>query len=239
MSLLIVSVDNTILNVALPTLRTELDASSSELQWIVDCYLLVFAVASDRGRRLGDRFGRKKALAVPRAHHLRRPVCAGGDVGGSTELIASRPMGLAPRRSCPRPFRSSRTSSRTTSVPRRSPIWASVAGMGVAIGPISGGWLIEHFDWTTSSSSTCRSWPAPGRGATLIPESLDPGAAEPDFPGAGLSIAGLTALVWGLIEAPERGWTDLAILAAFAYRRGDPGPVHRVAAALRPIRCST
>ena len=64
MSLLIVSVDNTILNVALPTIRTELDASSSQLQWIVDGYLLVFAVLLLIAGTLGDRFGRKKALTV-------------------------------------------------------------------------------------------------------------------------------------------------------------------------------
>ena len=71
MSLLIVSVDNTILNVALPTIRTELDASSSQLQWIVDSYLLVFAVLLLIAGTLGDRFGRKKAL-IGRAVDLRR-----------------------------------------------------------------------------------------------------------------------------------------------------------------------
>src|SRR5215218_5138671 len=89
--------------------------------------------------------------------------------------------------------------------------------MGIAIGPISGGWLLEHFDW---SSIFLVNIPIVVTGlvagAILIPESRDPEPKQLDFPGAGLSIAGLTAIVWGLIEASERGWTDTKILGAFA-----------------------
>jgi DHA2 family multidrug resistance protein-like MFS transporter len=89
--------------------------------------------------------------------------------------------------------------------------------MGIAIGPISGGWLIEHFNW---SSVFLVNLPVVVggliAGAVLIPESRDPESPRLDFPGIGLSIAGLTAIVWGLIEASERGWTDPTILAAFA-----------------------
>ena len=101
--------------------------------------------------------------------------------------------------------------------PKAIAIWAAVSGMGIAIGPISGGFLLEHFDW---GSLFLVNIPIVAiglvAGAILIPESRDPEPKKLDFLGAGLSIAGLTAIVWGLIEASERGWTDSTILGAFA-----------------------
>ena len=149
MSLLIVSVDNTILNVALPTIRTELDASSSQLQWIVDSYLLVFAVLLLIAGTLGDRFGRKKALTVGLLIFGAGSVLAAMS-GSSTELIASRAlMGVGAAAIMPT------TLSILTNIfpederPKAIAIWAAVSGMGIAIGPISGGWLIEHFAWSS------------------------------------------------------------------------------------------
>ena len=101
--------------------------------------------------------------------------------------------------------------------PKAIAIWAAVAGMGIAIGPISGGWLIEHFAW---SSIFLVNLPVvagvPDRRRGPDPRVARPGVAAPRPPGIGLSIAGLTAIVWGLIEAPERGWTSPTILGAFA-----------------------
>jgi EmrB/QacA subfamily drug resistance transporter len=95
--------------------------------------------------------------------------------------------------------------------------WAAVAGLGIALGPIAGGWLVEHADWH---------WVflvnvpivviALGLGRVLVPESRDPKPDRADFAGAALSTLGLTALLWGIIEAPDRGWTSTPILAAFA-----------------------
>jgi len=216
MSLLIVSVDNTILNVALPTIRTELDASSSQLQWIVDSYLLVFAVLLLIAGALGDRFGRKKALTAGLLIFGAGSVLAAIS-GSSTELIASRAlMGVGAAAIMPT------TLSILTNIfpederPKAIAIWAAVAGMGIAIGPISGGFLLENFAW--SSIFLVNIPIVIGgliAGAILIPESRDPQPKALDFTGAGLSIAGLTAIVWGLIEASERGWTAPAILGAF------------------------
>ena len=217
MSLLIVSVDNTIMNVALPTIRTELDATSSQLQWIVDGYLLAFAVLLLIAGSLGDRFGRKKALAFGLVVFGIGSLFAAGSPG-TTQLIASRAlMGVGAAAIMPT------TLSILTNIfpederPKAIAIWAAVAGMGIAIGPTTGGWLIEHFAW---SSILLVNIPVVivglVAGAFLIPESRDPEPKALDFPGAGLSIAGLTAIVWGLIEASERGWTDSKILGAFA-----------------------
>jgi EmrB/QacA subfamily drug resistance transporter len=89
--------------------------------------------------------------------------------------------------------------------------------MGVAIGPVAGGWLIEHLDWRWIFLFDLPAIAACLLGAALlVPESRDPAKPRLDVVGAGLSIAGLSAVVWGLIEAPDRGWTDPAILGAFA-----------------------
>jgi MFS family permease len=92
-----------------------------------------------------------------------------------------------------------------------------VSGLGIAVGPISGGFLIEHFAWSSiflinlPVVATCLI------GAiVLVPSSRDPESPKLDLPGTGLSIAGLSAVVWALIEAPERGWGSPMILAAFA-----------------------
>jgi EmrB/QacA subfamily drug resistance transporter len=217
LSLLVVTVDNTILNVALPTIREELDASSSQLQWIVDSYLLVFAGLLLAAGSFGDRFGRKRTLFIGLGIFGAGSLLAAIS-SSSTELIASRAlMGVGAAAIMPT------TLSIITNIfpkherPKAIAVWAAVAGMGIAIGPISGGWLIENFAW---SSIFLVNLPIVVgcliAGAVLIPESRDPESPRLDFPGIGLSVLGLTAIVWGLIEASERGWTSTTILAAFA-----------------------
>src|SRR3954471_21226145 len=215
-SLLVISLDNTILNVALPTVQDDLGASSSQLQWIVDSYMLVFAGVLLTAGALGDRFGRKRALAVG---------LAGFGLGsGLSALATSADMLIATR--APMAvggafIRPSTLSILTATFPasergRAIGIWAGVSGIGIAVGPVAGGWLIENADW---------SWiflvnlpfvlGALLAGRWLVPESRDPSAPRLDLPGFGLSTAGLTALVWGIIEAPRDGWTNPTILAAF------------------------
>jgi len=216
-SLIVISLDNTILNVALPTLERDLGASSSQLQWIVDAYMLVFAGLLLSAGALGDRFGRRKALSFGLAvFGLGSALSA---VSGSAGmLIASRAlMGVGGAFIMP-----STLSILTATFPaheRAKAIgaWAAVSGLGIAIGPIAGGWIVEHADW---------SWiflvnipfvvAALLAQRPLVPESRDPAAPRLDLPGFGLSTAGLTALVWGIIQAPEWGWTDPRIVAAFA-----------------------
>jgi EmrB/QacA subfamily drug resistance transporter len=216
-SLLVVSIGNTILNLALPSIRDDLDASSSELQWIVDGYMLVFAglllVAGSRG----DRFGRRRTLFVGLATFGLGSLFA-ALAGSTTELIAARAlMGVGAAAIMPV------TLSVVTNIfpdherPKAIAVWSAAAGLGVAIGPITGGWLIEHVDWrgiflvNLPAVAVCLIG-----AAVFVPESRDPRPARLDLLGAALSVAGLSALVWGLIEAPERGWSDPLILGAFA-----------------------
>jgi MFS family permease len=133
MSLLVVTVDNTILNVALPTIQTDLDASSSQLQWIVDSYLLVFAVLLLMAGSLGDRFGRKRALFVGLAVFGVGSLMA-ATAGSSSELIAWRAvMGIGAAAIMPT------TLSIITNIfpkderPKAIAVWAAVAGLGIAM----------------------------------------------------------------------------------------------------------
>jgi EmrB/QacA subfamily drug resistance transporter len=216
-SLLVITVGNTILNVALPTIREDLDASSSELQWIVDGYMLLYAGLLLAAGSLGDRFGRRKALVVGLVVFALGSVFA-AVATNSTALIAARAlMGVGAAGIMPTTLSILTNIFPAEERPKAIAIWAAVSGLGIAIGPISGGWLIEHFDWTVIFLFNLPAVVACLIGAAvLVPESRDPDSPPLDWVGAGLSIAGLTALVWGLIEAPERGWTEPWIVAAFA-----------------------
>ncbi|HEX9122721.1 MAG TPA: DHA2 family efflux MFS transporter permease subunit [Actinomycetota bacterium] len=217
LSLVVIGMDNTILNVALPTLVRDLGASASQLQWIVDAYVLVFAGLLLSMGSLGDRFGRKRALNAGLLIFAAGSV-ASAFAGSAQVLIATRAlMGVGGALIMPS------TLSIITNVfqgPERGRaigVWAGVAGLGIVLAPVVGGWLLEHFWW---GSVFLVNVPIVGvalaAGASLVPESRDPHAARLDPIGALLSIAGLTALVYGIIEAPNHGWTDAVTLWSFA-----------------------
>jgi EmrB/QacA subfamily drug resistance transporter len=216
LSLIVIGMDNTILNVALPTLVRDLDATASQLQWIVDSYVLVFAGLLLTMGALGDRFGRKLALDAGLVIFVASSV-ASAFAGSAEMLIATRAlMGIGGALIMP-----STLSIITATFPsgergRAIAAWAAMAGLGIIAGPVIGGWLLGHFWW---GSVFLVNVPVVGlaliAGLPLVPESKDPNATPLDPVGALLSIAGLTALVYGIIEAPENGWTDSITLSAF------------------------
>jgi EmrB/QacA subfamily drug resistance transporter len=217
LSLLVITMGNTILNVGLPTIREELDASSSQLQWIVDSYLLVFAGLLLAAGSLGDRFGRKRALMTGLVVFGLGSVFAALSTD-ATMLIASRAlMGLGAAGIMPTTLSILTNIFPSNERPKAIAAWAAVSGLGIAIGPISGGFLIEHFAWSSIFLINLPVVAACLIGAVVVvPNSRDPESPKIDLPGTGLSIAGLSAIVWALIEAPERGWGSPLILAAFA-----------------------
>src|SRR5689334_17021256 len=218
LSLLVIGLDNTILNVALPTLARDLDASSSQLQWIVDSYMLVFAGVLLTAGALGDRFGRRRALT------LGLVVFGAGSIASALStsaemLIASRGlMGIGGAFIMPSTLSILTATFRDPSERAKAiGVWAGVSGLGIAIGPVTGGWLIEHAGWHwIFLVNVPFVLLALAAGRFLVPESRDPAAPRLDGRGFALSSAGLTALVWAVIEAPDRGWTDGVVLAALA-----------------------
>jgi EmrB/QacA subfamily drug resistance transporter len=216
LSLVIIGLDNTILNVAIPTLVRELNATASELQWIVDSYILVFAGLLLTMGALGDRFGRKLALTSGLVIFGVASVFAAFADSATTLIIARSFMGVGGALIMPA------TLSIITNIftgeerGRAIAAWAAVAGLGIVIGPALGGWLLENFWWgSVFLINVFIAAAAIALGFFLVPESKDPKATPLDPVGAVLSIAGLVALVYAIIEAPGRGWTDGVVLAAF------------------------
>ena len=216
MSLLIIGLDNTILNVAIPTLQREFSASATSLQWMVDAYILVFAGLLLTMGSLGDRFGRKRALQVGLViFGLSSLFAAYAD--SSAQLITARAlMGIGGALIMP-----STLSILTDVFPREERgkaigIWAGVAGLGVGIGPLTGGVLLENFWW---GSVFLINIPvvviAIVTGLILVPESRDPHPKSLDIPGALLSITAISTLVYFIIEAPAHGWTNAFVIAGF------------------------
>jgi EmrB/QacA subfamily drug resistance transporter len=218
LALLTISIDNTILNVAIPSIGRDLDASASQLQWIVDAYTLVFAGLLLTMGSLGDGHGRRRGLILGLViFGLGSALSA---MAPSAEaLIGTRAlMGVGGALIMPSTLSVLTNLFPADERPKAIGMWAAVAGLGIAIGPVTGGFLIEHFHW---SAVFLVNLPvvfvalAAMRVPGLVPESRDPKAGRLDLLGAGLSIAGLTALVWTIIEAPDRGWTSSVILVGF------------------------
>jgi len=214
-SVLIVNVDNTILNVALPTLVRDLHATSSELEWIVDAYAMSFAGLLFVGGSLADRFGRKRFFLLGLA------TFAGGSVGAALSpsvgpLIAWRAvMGAGAALAIPASLAIINDMFRDP-VERGRAIgaWAGTMGLGVAIGPIAGGLLLANFWWGSIFLVNVPIAVAGLIGAVvLVPDSKNPDADRPDPLGALLSIVGLGLLLWAIIEAPAQGWTSDIVLA--------------------------
>src|SRR5215207_1446503 len=213
LSLVIIGLDTTLLNVALPTLQDELDASASKLQWMVDAYLLVLAGLLLVFGTLGDRYGRK--LALQAGVSIFGLASLGALVADSADaLIAVRAlMGIGAALIMPATLS---IIANVFSGPERGKaigIWAALAAVGIGLGPLAGGLLLERFDW---SAVFILNVPFAAvallLGIRYVPESRDPRPGSFDPLGAVLSTAGFTALVFGIIEAPEQGWLSASVL---------------------------
>lgn len=213
-----INIDTTIVNVALPDLARQLDATTRDLQWIVDGYNLSFAALVLTAGSLGDRFGRRPALLVGLAGFALSSAI-GAAVGSAAALVVVRfAMGASAAVIFPTTL-----SIITNTFPDRGErakaigVWGAVTGLGVAVGPITGGLLLTHFGWPSvflalvpiAALAFVATW-------AWVPESSDPSQARLDLPGLVLSSAAVGLLVYTVIEAPSRGWGTAATLAGFA-----------------------
>jgi DHA2 family multidrug resistance protein-like MFS transporter len=228
LSVLVVALDLFVLTLALPTLSTDLHASSSDLQWFVDAYSLVLAAVLLPAGMLGDRIGRKRilvgALAVFGVASL---ACAYSS--SAAELIAARAvLGLAAAVILPMALAVLPVMFSAQERPRAIAAVGGATFLGYPIGPILGGWLLDHFWW---GSVFLINVPvviiAIIAVTTLMPESRGQAAARMDFAGIVISSAGLALVTYGLIKAGSDGWSDsvaiatmaagVVVLAAFAW----------------------
>ena len=216
LSLVMIVVANASLNVALPTLVKDLHAGSSSLQWIVDAYSLVFAGLLLTAGSLGDRYGRRLALNGGLVIFGAASGLA-AFAGSSAQLIAARAvMGVGAALVMPATL--SVLAHVFPPAERRQAIaiWAGFAGVGAALGGVTSGWLLQHFWWgSIFLTNVVVVAIALIAGAILIPSANEEHEPALDLVGALLSILGLGALVYAIIEAPTRGWLSGATLAAF------------------------
>ncbi len=215
---LIINIDVTIVNVALPSLVRELRATTTNLQWVVDAYTLVFAALILAAGSLSDRVGRKGVLLAGLA------VFALGSTAGSLchtpdELIAARiVMGIGAAAIFPSTL--SLIANVFTERSERAKaigLWGATTGVGVAAGPIVGGWLLTRFWWgSVFLFMVPIALAVAALVAWAVPSSKDPSAAPIDLPGLVLSSVGMGTLVLSIIQAPDWGWLSGRTIAAIA-----------------------
>src|SRR5579864_9218102 len=214
----LINLDTTLVNVALPALVRELHATTTQLQWVVDAYNLVFAALLLTFGSLSDRLGRKGVLLAGLVTFGSASL-AGGFTTSPAALIAARSVkGLGAAMTFPA------TLSLITNVfterrerARAIGLWGAIAGVAIALGPIVGGWLLEHFSWTSIFIAMAPvAAAAVILAALVVPTSKNQDAAAPDIPGLVLSSAFMALLVFTIIEAPTYGWTAGRTLAGFA-----------------------
>jgi EmrB/QacA subfamily drug resistance transporter len=217
LSLVMIVVANASLNVALPTLVRDLHASASSLQWIVDAYSLVFAGLLLTAGSLGDRFGRRLALNAGLVIFGTASALAALSTS-STQLIAARAvMGVGAALVMPATLSVLAHVFPPQERKRAIAIWAGFAGIGVALGGVISGWLLEHFWWgSIFLTNVAVVVVALIAGAILIPRAKDDHKPALDPLGALLSILGMGALVYAIIEAPGRGWASPATIMSMA-----------------------
>ena len=217
LSLLVVVIDNTILNTALPTLARVLHAGTSSLQWITDAYTLCFAALLIPAGALGDRYGRRLSLLGGLAVFALGSTAA-AFASGTGMLIAARVvMGLGAAFVMPATLSILNAVFPPKERPQAIAAWSAVAGVGIVIGPTLGGLLLSHFWWGSVFLTNVPLVAVAIAGVLLtVPETAEPGAHRLDFLGSLLVAGALFAIVDAIIEAPTRGWTGTATLAETA-----------------------
>ena len=217
LALLIVGIDGTIVNVALPSFVRELGASTSQLQWISDAYTLAFASLLLTAGTLGDRFGRRGALLVGLVVFGFGSL-ASALAGSASQLIATRALqGVGAAFIMPSTLSILTNVFDDTERGRAIGIWAGVSGLGVAIGPVAGGWLLDHYWWGAIFMVNLPIVVVAVIAVVfIVPTSRDPSGAHIDYLGTVLSVAMLVTLLFAIIEGPSHGWGSTLILSCFA-----------------------
>src|SRR5215469_10170120 len=229
LSVVVVALDLTILNIALSEISADLHASIRDLQWIVDAYSLAFAAVMLPAGLIGDRVGRRRLLLTGLAVFGGASMWCALSVSAG-ELIAARAlMGLGAGIVFPLSLAIVSASFGDDERPAAIGILTAAIALALPLGPVLGGLLLQHFSWHSvfwiNVPATCVTLAA---GAVLMPESRNPAAPPLDVPGALLAPGAVTCLVWGFINGPEHGWTaastwmllagSAVLLAAFLAR---------------------
>ena len=217
LSLLVVVIDNTILNTALPTLARVLHAGTSSLQWITDAYTLCFAALLIPAGALGDQFGRKRSLVGGLIVFALGSVAAAFAPGTGMLIGARVVMGLGAAFVMPATLSILNAVFPPAERPQAIAAWSAVAGVGIVIGPTLGGLLLSHFWWGSVFLINVPLVAIALAGVILaVPETAEPSGHRLDIPGVLMVAGALVAIVDAIIEAPDRGWIAPSTLAEVA-----------------------
>jgi len=217
LSLLVVVIDNTILNTALPTLARVLHAGTSSLQWITDAYTLCFAALLIPAGALGDRYGRRRSLVGGLAVFALGSIAAAFAPGTGMLIAARVVMGLGAAFVMPATLSILNSVFPPKERPQAIAAWSAVAGVGIVIGPTLGGLLLTHFWWGSVFLINVPLVAVALAGVMLtVPETAEPGGHRLDLLGTVLVGGALFVIVDAIIEAPDRGWTGVVTLAEIA-----------------------
>ncbi|WP_369390403.1 MFS transporter [Streptomyces sp. CG1] len=212
---LTVLLDNTVLNVAIPSLTRELHAATSDIQWMINAYSLVQSGLLLTAGSAADRYGRKKMLVAGLALFGIGSLVAG--LAGSTgQLIAARAgMGIGGALLLTTTLAVAMQIFTPEEQPKAIGIWSAVAALGFAGGPLIGGVVLNHFWW---GAIFLINIPVAALGlvavVALVPESKNPQGDRPDVLGAVLSTIGMASLVYAIISGPRYGWTSAHVLVS-------------------------
>ncbi|WP_405599673.1 MFS transporter [Streptomyces sp. NBC_01410] len=214
---LTVLLDNTVLSVAIPSLTRELDASTADIQWMVNAYSLVQSGLLLTAGNASDRYGRKKMLVAGLALFGLGSLAA-GLAQTATGLIAARAgMGVGGALLMTTTLAVVVQIFDDTERVKAIGLWSTVNSLGFAAGPLIGGVMLDHFWW---GAIFLVNIPVAAIGLVavlaLVPESKNPQGDRPDLLGALLSTIGMTAVVYAIISGPEHGWTSTQVLASAA-----------------------
>lgn len=216
-SVLVVVLDSTIVNIALPTLQREMNTTISELQWIINAYILVFGSLMLTTGALGDKYGRKRMLQAGIIIFAGASAVAAFASSGGLLILWRAIMGIGGAMILP-----STLAIITSVFPREERgkaigVWAGLNGIGIALGPIIGGLIIDKLAWNwiflinlpVAAVALVSGW-------FLVPDSRDPNPKKIDIPGTLFSAAGLASLSYGLIQSGRDGWGDPAVIGTLA-----------------------
>jgi EmrB/QacA subfamily drug resistance transporter len=210
-------VDGTVVNVALPQLQRVFNATIFQSQWVVESYELFFATLLLLGGVAGDRYGRRRVFSIGVVVFTAASVWSASARSVHELMLARAVQGIGGALLVPGSLAILGASFPRERRGKAIGIWAGYSAMAAALGPVLGGWLIDHFSWRLAFLIN-----VPLAVATLaithwrVGESRDPKAPRLDWIGAALATAGMGALVFGFIEAPQRGWGDARVVGALA-----------------------
>jgi EmrB/QacA subfamily drug resistance transporter len=215
-------IDESVVNVALPAIETDLGASVEVIQWLINAYTLCLAALLLVGGAAGDRFGRRLTFVVGTGIFAGASVCCGLSPGVTPLILARAAQGVGAALLIPSSLAIIGASFEEAERGKAIGTWAGCSAIAAAVGPLLGGWIVDHATWRwIFLINPVLAVPTIFVALYRVPESRDPQArGSLDWRGALLAFAGLGSVVFGLMATPVRGVGDATVIASLILGAG-------------------